>query len=268
MANPNSNIYCVCRICLAEDKIVNLKNMFNFSIKCSDEKITFGQLFSDYTGITLNVQEDLSPFCCSKCETAMIIAFNFRKAVKESHEFLEHIYKKLQAFENGESNMDSEKAEQVNQLKKKMYSHETYCRFCYMESDSLKNIYEETYKSMSLLDIFKLVGNFTPPKNGLSDSICNSCETQMIQIYDGRLSARKNDAYMKKSLEEALKAIREGKLDIEKYRIDRDQEDDLGSTEPTEGILEPEFIKLEPVEPDDIEIKEEIEDLPDVMQFD
>lgn len=94
MANLN-NIYCVCRVCLAEDKVANLKNMFNFSIKCNDEKTSFDQLYFDYSGITLNSDEELSPYCCSKCETLMIIAFNFRKAVKESHEFLEHILKKI-----------------------------------------------------------------------------------------------------------------------------------------------------------------------------
>lgn len=139
-----------------------------------------------------------------------------------------------------------------------------------MESDSLKNIYDESYKNTTLYSIFKIVGAFNPVKNELSDSICSSCETQMIQIYDGRLSARKNDAYMKKSLEEAQKAIKEGKLDIEKYRIDKDLEDEIANADAAQPLLEPEFIKLEPVEPpEDIEIKEEIEDLPDdVMQFD
>lgn len=98
MATLN-NIYCVCRVCLAEDKVANLKNMFNFSIKCNDEKSSFSQLYCDYTGISLNSDEELSPYCCSKCETAIIIAFNFRKAVKESNEFLEHILKKIQTFE-------------------------------------------------------------------------------------------------------------------------------------------------------------------------
>lgn len=149
---------------------------------------------------------------------------------------------------------------------------QVYCRFCYLESsvgDSLNNIYETTYKSTTLHNIFKLVGNFVPPKNGLSDSMCKSCETQLTQIYDGRMSARKNDAYMKKSLEEAQKAIKEGKLDIEKYRIDRDLEDEVTNTDAaTETLLEPEFIKLEPVD-EQIEIKEELEDVAeDIMEFD
>lgn len=138
-----------------------------------------------------------------------------------------------------------------------------------MESDSLNNIYDTSYKSTTLHSIFKLVGNFAPPKNGLSDSICKSCETQMTQIYDGRMSARKNDAYMKKSLEEAQKAIREGKLDVEKYRIDKDLEDEIANADATAALIEPEFIKLEPAEAEDIEIKEEVEEIPeDVMQFD
>lgn len=91
----------------------------------------------------------------------------------------------------------------------------------------------------------------------------------MTQIYDGRMSARKNDAYMKKSLEEAQKAIREGKLDVEKYRIDKDLEDEIANADATAALIEPEFIKLEPAEAEDIEIKEEIEEIPeDVMQFD
>lgn len=99
--------------------------------------------------------------------------------------------------------------------------------------------------------------------------MCKSCETQLTQIYDGRMSARKNDAYMKKSLEEAQKAIKEGKLDIEKYRIDRDLEDEVTNTDAaTETLLEPEFIKLEPVD-EQIEIKEELEDVAeDIMEFD
>lgn len=100
MANLN-NIYCVCRVCLAEDKVTNLKNMFNFSIKCDEQKtsVCFVQLYLDYTGILLDSDEEISPYCCTKCETAMIIAYNFRKAVKESNEFLEHILNKIETFE-------------------------------------------------------------------------------------------------------------------------------------------------------------------------
>lgn len=157
-----------------------------------------------------------------------------------------------------------QKASKVAKLKTKIFS-QVYCRFCYLECDSSSNIYTATYKSTNLHDIFKIVGTFTPPKNGLSEMICKSCETQMIQIYDGRLEACKNDAYMKKSLEASLAAIKEGKLDIEKYRIDKDLVDEIGNG-PEMPLLEPEFIKLEPPEP---EIKEEVEEVPeDVMFFD
>ncbi|XP_063701136.1 uncharacterized protein LOC134831350 [Culicoides brevitarsis] len=270
--SESENIYCVCRLCLTEDKVSNLKNMFNFSIKCNEQddkltSVTFVQLYLDYTGIPLVHNQDISPYCCTKCETAMIIAFNFRKAVRESNEFLNHILNKIQNFEETDDASDPEKAEKVSQLKSKVFS-QIYCRFCYLESDSLSNIYEATYKSTKLFDIFKIVADFVPAQNGLSDMMCKSCETQMTtQIYEGRMSARKNDAYLKKSLETALQAIKEGKLDIEKYKIERDAVDEIVNSEVAEmPLIEPEFIKLEPLEP---EIKEEVEDVPDdVMLFD
>lgn len=138
------------------------------------------------------------------------------------------------------------------ELKQKIFSQK-YCRLCYMETDSLSNMLTSKYKSVVLHIVFNTISNLLMPKNDMSDCICKSCENQMIQIYDGRMNARRNDAYMKKSLAEAQKAIKEGKLDIEKYRIPRDQQDGLGlsSNELGDGLLEPEFIKLEVVDADE-----------------
>lgn len=172
-------------------------------------------------------EEEISPYLCDKCETVLVIAFNFRKAVRESNSFLDHIFQKIEAYEQTVKGVipNDERGRKVEELKKKIFSN-NYCRFCYMESSSLNQLFgaEQTHKNQTLEDIFQIVAKFTIEANQLSSRVCKSCLNQMLQIYDGCMTARKNDAYIKKSLAQAQEAIRAGTLKIEKYIFPKAEE--------------------------------------------
>lgn len=282
-------------------------------IKFNDENFPFTQLYKDYTSIEMVQDEEISPYLCDKCETVLVIAFNFRKAVKESSQFLNHIFEKITAYEDTVNGIipNDERGRKVQELKLKIFSN-SYCRFCYMESSSLNQLFgeDQRHKNQSLEEIFKTVARFTLASCELSARVCKSCLNQMLQIFDGCVTARKNDAYIKKSLSEAQNAIMAGTLKIDKYiypktggaastatasaaaaaaaaagkckkkftpkrKIEKEEapEDDHFEPPPLPivDVMEPEFIKLEPIDADDpmnssdgggVEIKEETDVVP------
>lgn len=201
---------------------------------------------------------------CKKCETLLIIAFNFRKAIKESNEFLEHIFQKIRAYEETVDGVipNDERGRKVEELKRKIFSN-NYCRFCYMECTLLTHLNTSVikYNDMFLLDMFKKITNFSVTQTELSFSICKSCENQLIQIYDGCIAAQKNFSYVKTSLQQAQKAMKEGTLKIERYQIKsthtKTTNDDSENYKTHISLIEPEFIKLEPVDASCIDLKEE-----------
>lgn len=144
-----------------------------------------------------------------------------------------------------------------------------------MESSSLNQIFGDSqkHKNQTLEEIFKTVANFTLEENELSSKVCKSCLNQMLQIYDGCMTARKNDAYIKKSLAQAQEAIRAGTLKIEKYIFPKGEEPESeakpapkrgrgaskkGTTSKAPAtapvpMVEPEFIKLEPIDDNNVD---------------
>lgn len=251
-------------------KLFHRLTFYLLQIRFNEENFPFTTLYTEYTGIEIDTNEEISPYLCSKCETLLIVAFNFRKAIKESNEFLEHIYQKIRAYEDTVNGVipNDERGRKVEELKRKIFSN-NYCRFCYMESTFLNLLDSPAakHKDESLLTIFTAVAKFSITQSELSFCICKSCMNQMIQIYDGCVTAQKNYSYVKKSLQQAQKAMQEGTLKIERYQVsnvgNKFPDDKAESSQATVSVVEPEFIKLESIEPFDaagIEIKEENDD--------